>query len=77
MSPRVRRDELRLLETRATPSDATWHVTAPRPGLRSPAADAFLHFLHTPAAARIMRAPGPGVPPSRFRPPAHITLWGA
>ncbi|MGW2444562.1 LysR family transcriptional regulator [Streptomyces sp. NPDC001675] len=77
VSPRVRRDELRLLETPATPSDATWHVTAPRPGLRSPAADAFLHFLHTPAAARIMRAPGAGVPPSRFRPPVHITLWGA
>ncbi|MGW1893953.1 LysR family transcriptional regulator [Streptomyces sp. NPDC002004] len=76
VSPRVRRDELRLLETAATPSDATWHATVLRPEHRSPATDAFLHFLHTPAATRLMRAPGAGVPPSEFRPPVHVTLWG-
>ncbi|MER6472382.1 LysR family transcriptional regulator [Streptomyces collinus] len=77
VSPRVRREELRILETPATPSDATWHAVVLPPGVRSPATDAFLHFLHTPAATRIMRAPGTGVPPSRFRPPVYVTLWGA
>ncbi|WP_181446864.1 LysR substrate-binding domain-containing protein [Streptomyces sp. NTH33] len=77
VSPRVRCDELRVLETPATPSDATWHATVLQPGHRSPATDAFLRFLHTPAATRIMRAPGAGVPPSRSRPPVYVTLWGA
>ncbi|MFJ2716268.1 LysR family transcriptional regulator [Streptomyces sp. NPDC087437] len=77
VSPRIRRDELRVMETPATPSDATWHATALRAERSSPATDAFLHFLHTPAATRIMRAPGVGVPPSRFRPPVYVTLWGA
>ncbi|MFD9220454.1 hypothetical protein ACFWDI_10680 [Streptomyces sp. NPDC060064] len=76
MSPRIRRDELRVLETPATPSDATWHATVLQPEHRSPATDAFLHFLHTPAATRIMRAPGAGVPPSQFRPPVYVTFWG-
>ncbi|MFF3687106.1 LysR family transcriptional regulator [Streptomyces sp. NPDC002187] len=76
VSPRIRRDELRMLETPATPSDATWHATVLRPEHRSPATDAFVHFLHTPAATRIMRAPGAGVPPSHFRPPVYVTLWG-
>lgn len=76
VSPRVRREELRILETPATPSDATWHAVVLPPGVRSPATDAFLHFLRTPAATRIMRAPGAGVPPSRFRPPVYVTLWG-
>ncbi|MBN0042954.1 LysR family transcriptional regulator [Streptomyces actuosus] len=77
VSPRVRRDELRILETPATPSDVTWYATVLQAELRSPATDAFLHFLRTPAATRIMRAPGVGVPPSRFRPPVYVTLWGA
>ncbi|MFF5025579.1 LysR family transcriptional regulator [Streptomyces collinus] len=76
VSPRVRREELRILETPVTPSDATWHAVVLPPGLRSPATDAFLHFLRTPAATRVMRAPGAGVPPSRFRPPVYVTLWG-
>ncbi|TQK50095.1 DNA-binding transcriptional LysR family regulator [Streptomyces sp. SLBN-118] len=76
VSPRIRRDELRMLETSATPSDATWHATVLQPEHRSPATDAFLHFLHTPGATRIMGAPGAGVPPSQFRPPVYVTLWG-
>ncbi|ASN22767.1 LysR family transcriptional regulator [Streptomyces pluripotens] len=75
-SPRIRRDELRVLDTPATPSDATWYATALRPEHRSPATDGFLHFLRTPAATRIMREPGTGVSPSQFRPPVHVTLWG-
>ncbi|WP_367318775.1 LysR family transcriptional regulator [Streptomyces sp. HUAS ZL42] len=76
VSPRIRRDELRVLETPATPLNATWHATVLRPDHRSPATDGFLHFLHTPAATRIMREPGAGVPPSQFRPPVYVTLWG-
>ncbi|MFI1396163.1 LysR family transcriptional regulator [Streptomyces sp. NPDC020681] len=76
VSPRIRRDELSILETSATPSDATWHATVLQPEHRSPATDAFLHFLHTPGATRIMGAPGAGVPPSQFRPPVYVTLWG-
>ena len=32
--------------------------------------------LGTPAAMQVMRSPGSGVPPSRFRPPVYVTLWG-
>ncbi|MEU4096492.1 LysR family transcriptional regulator [Streptomyces sp. NPDC026673] len=75
VTPRLRRDELRLLDTPATPADATWFATVLPPGLRSPATDVFLHFLHTAAATRLMGAPGTGVAPSRFRPAIHVTLW--
>ncbi|MFF4845108.1 hypothetical protein [Streptomyces collinus] len=60
VSPRFWREELRILEPPATPSDATWHAVVLPPGVRSPATDAFLYFLRTPAATRIMRAPGAG-----------------
>ena len=33
------------------------------------------HFLSTPGAMHVMRAPGSGVPPSRFRPPVYVTIW--
>jgi DNA-binding transcriptional LysR family regulator len=72
---RVRRGELRLLETPATPLLAPWFVTGPPVGRRSASADAFVHFLGTAVAMRIMREPGAGVPPSRFRPPVYVTLW--
>jgi DNA-binding transcriptional LysR family regulator len=72
---RVRRGELRLLETPVTPLPAPWYVTGPPVGRRSASADAFVHFLGTAVAMRIMREPGAGVPPSRFRPPVYVTLW--
>jgi DNA-binding transcriptional LysR family regulator len=72
---RVRRGELRLLDTPATPLPAPWYVTGPPAGRRSASADAFVHFLGTAVAMRIMREPGAGVPPSRFRPPVYVTLW--
>lgn len=72
---RVRRGELRLVETPVTPLDAPWFVTGPPAGRRSASADAFVHFLGTAGAMRIMRAPGAGVPPSRFQPPVYVTLW--
>jgi DNA-binding transcriptional LysR family regulator len=77
VTDRVRRGELRVIETAATPADATWYATALPPERRSAAADAFLHFLHTATAMRVMRKPGAGVPPSRFRPPVYVTLWNS
>lgn len=75
VAPRIRRGELRILDTPGTPADATWHLTALPAERRSPATDAFLHFIRTPAATRIMREPGAGVAPSRFHPPVYVTLW--
>jgi DNA-binding transcriptional LysR family regulator len=72
---RVRRGELRIMETPATPFAAPWYVTGPPVGRRSASADAFVHFLGTAVAMRVMREPGAGVPPSRFRPPVYVTLW--
>lgn len=72
---RVRRGELRVLDTPVTPLAAPWYVTGPPAGRRSASADAFVHFLGTAVAMRIMREPGAGVPPSRFRPPVYVTLW--
>lgn len=75
VAPRIRRGELRILDTPCTPADATWHISVLPTERRSPAADAFLHFVRTLAATRIMREPGAGVAPSRFRPPVYVTLW--
>ncbi len=72
---RVRRGELRIMETPVTPFAAPWYLTGPPAGRRSASADAFVHFLGTAGAMRIMREPGAGVPPSRFRPPVYVTLW--
>ena len=72
---RVRRGELRVLDTPVTPLPAPWYVTGAPAGRRSAAADASLHFLGTAVAMRVMREPGAGVPPSRFRPPVYVTLW--
>ncbi|MEV4316870.1 LysR family transcriptional regulator [Actinocrispum sp. NPDC049592] len=71
----VRRGELRILPTWATPAETTWYATTLMPERRSPAAEAFLHFLTGATALRVMREPGSGLPPSRFRPPVYVTLW--
>jgi DNA-binding transcriptional LysR family regulator len=72
---RIRRGELSVVDTRATPLEARWHVTTlvrdRRPGI----AGSLRHFLGTPEAMQLMRSPGGGVPPSRFRPPVYVTIW--
>lgn len=75
ISARLRRAELRVINTPATPTDATWYLTTLLPERRSIAAETFRHFLSTAAALRVMREPGSGVPPSKFRPPVYVTLW--
>ena len=61
----------------ATPADATWYLTTLSPERRSIAAETFRHYLSTAAALRVMRSPGAGVPPSKFRPPVYVTLWSS
>jgi hypothetical protein len=52
-----------------------WHATTLPPDRRSPLAGAFCRFLTTADALHVMRTPGSGVPPSRFRPPVYVTIW--
>jgi len=75
VTARLRRGELRVVNTAATPADATWYLTTLSPERRSIAAETFRHYLATAAALRVMREPGAGVPPSKFRPPVYVTLW--
>jgi DNA-binding transcriptional LysR family regulator len=71
VAARLRRGELRVVNT----ADATWYLTTLAPERRSIAAETFRHYLSTAAALRVMREPGAGVPPSKFRPPVYVTLW--
>jgi DNA-binding transcriptional LysR family regulator len=75
VTARLRRGELRVVNTACTPADATWYLTTLAPERRSIAAETFRHYLSTAAALRVMREPGAGVPPSKFRPPVYVTLW--
>jgi DNA-binding transcriptional LysR family regulator len=75
VTARLRRGELRVVNTACTPADVTWYLTTLSPERRSIAAETFRHYLSTAAALRVMRAPGAGVPPSKFRPPVYVTLW--
>jgi DNA-binding transcriptional LysR family regulator len=75
VAPRVQRGELRVVATRATPVEIAWHVTTLAADRRPRLAGTFRRFLATPDALHIMRSPGAGVPPSRFRPPVHVTIW--
>jgi LysR family transcriptional regulator, low CO2-responsive transcriptional regulator len=75
VTARLRRGELRVVNTARTPADMTWYLTTLAPERRSIAAETFRHYLSTAAALRVMREPGAGVPPSKFRPPVYVTLW--
>lgn len=71
----VRRGELTVLETPVTPMEVSWFATTLRPDRRPLAAGTARRFLGTPEAMQLMRSPGAGVPPSRFRPPLYVTIW--
>jgi LysR family transcriptional regulator, low CO2-responsive transcriptional regulator len=75
LAPQVRRGELRIVETPATPMEATWYATTLRRERRPSIAGSLRHFLSTPEAMKLMRSPGSGVPPSKFRPPVYVTIW--
>ncbi|MCY7343747.1 MAG: LysR family transcriptional regulator [Pseudonocardia sp.] len=71
----LRRGELRVVELPGMPMDITWHATTLPIDRRSAAATSMRHFLGTPDAMKLLRTPGAGVPPSRFRPPVYVTIW--
>lgn len=71
----LRRRELQVLDVPGTPVELLWHATTLPVDRRSAAAASLRHFLGTPEAMKLLRAPGAGVPPSRFRPPVYVTIW--
>jgi DNA-binding transcriptional LysR family regulator len=71
----MRRRELQVLDLPGTPVELVWHATTLPADHRSAAAGSMRHFLSTPEAMKLLRAPGSGVPPSRFRPPVYVTIW--
>ncbi len=71
----LRRGELQMIEVPGTPRELYWYVSTLPADRRSPAATSLRRFLATPQAMRLLRAPGAGVPPSRFRPPVYVTIW--
>jgi DNA-binding transcriptional LysR family regulator len=75
VAPQLRRGELRVVPTEATPMAGGWYATTLRPDRRPAAATYLRNFLATPDAMQLMCSPGTGVPPSRFRPPVYVTIW--
>jgi DNA-binding transcriptional LysR family regulator len=75
LTHQLRRGELRLVETPATPMEATWYASSLPRNLRPGVAGSLRQFLGTPEAMHLMRAPHGGVPPSAFRPPVYVTIW--
>src|SRR5260221_525747 len=75
VTQQLRGGELSLVEVPAPPVNACWHATLLERQYRSTAASALRRFLTTPEAMHLMRAPAAGVSPSRFRPPAYVTIW--
>ncbi|GAA4877951.1 LysR family transcriptional regulator [Pseudonocardia benzenivorans] len=71
----VRRRELTVVELPGTPLDVVWHVSTLPVDRRSAAASSLRHFLSTPEAMKLLRAPGEGLAPARFRPPVYVTIW--
>jgi LysR family transcriptional regulator, low CO2-responsive transcriptional regulator len=75
LSHQLRRGELRQVETAVTPMEATWYASSLPRNLRPSVVSSLRHFLSTPEAMQLMRAPHGGVPPSAFRPPVYVTIW--
>ncbi len=75
VAQQLRRGELTVLAVPGTPAEACWHVTTLNREHRPATASSLRHFLGTPEAMHLMRAPTEGIPPSRFRPPVYVTIW--
>ncbi|HVQ96475.1 MAG TPA: LysR family transcriptional regulator [Mycobacteriales bacterium] len=74
-APQLRRGELAIVEVPATPVEGCWYVSTLSRDRRPVVAGSLRHFLGTPEAMQLMRSPGTGLPPSRFRPPVYVTIW--
>jgi molybdate transport repressor ModE-like protein len=75
VASQLQRHELVVVPTPVTPMSICWHATTLARDRRPAGAGSLLHFLATPQAMRVMRSPGAGVPPARFRPPVYVTIW--
>jgi LysR family transcriptional regulator, low CO2-responsive transcriptional regulator len=75
VAQQLRRGELSLVDLPGLPVNACWYATLLERQHRSNTASAFRRFLGTPEAMQLMRSPGAGVAPSRFRPPVYVTIW--
>ena len=75
VAQQLRRGELARVDLPGAPVDACWNATLLERQSRSTAASSLRRFLSTPEAMQLMRSPGTGVPPSRFRPPVYVTIW--
>lgn len=75
VAPQLRRGELSIVDVPATPVEGCWYVSTLHRDRRPPSAGSLRHFLGTPEAMQLMRSPGTGLPPSRFRPPVYVTIW--
>jgi LysR family transcriptional regulator, low CO2-responsive transcriptional regulator len=75
VSQQLRRGELSLVDMPGFPAEECWHVTLLERERRSVAVSALRRFLGTPEAMHLIRSPGAGVPPSRFKPPVYVTIW--
>ena len=75
VAQQLRRGELSLVDVPGVPMDACWQVSMLDRQHRSAAVSSLRRFLGTPEAMHLMRSPGEGVPPSRFRPPVYVTIW--
>jgi len=75
VAPQLRRGDLVVVTTPATPMATAWYATTMSAERRSATAGAFRRFLNTPDAMHLMQSAGTGSPPSRFRPPVYVTIW--
>lgn len=75
VAPQLRRGELSIVDVPPTPVEGCWYATTLHRDRRPAAAGSLRHFLGTPEAMQLMRSPGTGLPPSRFRPPVFVTIW--
>jgi DNA-binding transcriptional LysR family regulator len=75
VAQRLRRGELSRVELPGARMEGCWQVTLLERKHQSAAASSFRRYLGTPEAMHLIRAPGGGVPPSKFRPPVYVTIW--
>jgi LysR family transcriptional regulator, low CO2-responsive transcriptional regulator len=75
VAPQLRRGELAVVEVPGTPVEECWYVSTLDRDRRPPVAGSLRRYLGTPEAMQLMRSPGTGLPPSRFRPPVYVTIW--
>ena len=75
VSPLLRRGDLEVVSTAATPVPVLWYVSALRDERRRAVASSFRRFVQTPEVLALLRSPTTGIPPARFRPPVYVTLW--